>query len=163
MCSSDLREKWCIGAPLRELKMPEGTRIAALFRDNCLLHPSGSTRLEADDILCVIGHEEDLSALGKLWIKAPERGLDMRFFGDFVLEGDAELGDVAAIYGLKLEKLSPHLTLREFITHAVGGEAVVGDQIEWQGYTWTVAQMENNKVRKVGLKFPDGKKPELGF
>lgn len=157
------REKWCIGAPLRELKMPEGTRIAALFRDNCLLHPSGSTRLEADDILCVIGHEEDLSALGKLFIKAPERGLDMRFFGDFVLEGDAELGDVAAIYGLKLEKLSPHLTLREFITHAVGGEAVVGDQIEWQGYTWTVAQMENNKVRKVGLKFPDGKKPELGF
>ena len=154
-------QKWCIDAQLRELKMPEGTRIAALFRDNCLLHPSGSTRLKADDILCVIGHEEDLPALGRLFSKAPQRGLDMRFFGDFVLEGDAQLGAVADVYGLKLNGLDPKMTLAEFITEAVAGEAVLGDHIEWQGLTWAVAQMENNKVRKVGVKFPEGKRPEL--
>ena len=154
-------QKWCIDAQLRELKMPEGTRIAALFRDNCLLHPSGSTRLKADDILCVIGHEEDLPALGRLFSKAPQRGLDMRFFGDFVLEGDAQLGAVADVYGLKLNGLDPKITLAEFITEAVAGEAVLGDHIEWQGLTWAVAQMENNKVRKVGVKFPEGKRPEL--
>ncbi len=154
-------QKWCIDAQLRELKMPEGTRIAALFRDNCLLHPSGSTRLKADDILCVIGHEEDLPALGRLFSKAPQRGLDMRFFGDFVLEGDAQLGAVADVYGLKLNGLDPKTTLAEFITEAVAGEAVLGDHIEWQGLTWAVAQMENNKVRKVGVKFPEGKRPEL--
>lgn len=154
-------QKWCINAQLRELKMPEGTRIAALFRDNCLLHPSGSTRLKADDILCVIGHEEDLPALGRLFSKAPQRGLDMRFFGDFVLEGDAQLGAVADVYGLKLNGLDPKMTLAEFITEAVAGEAVLGDHIEWQGLTWAVALMENNKVRKVGVKFPEGKRPEL--
>ncbi|MGA4635615.1 potassium/proton antiporter [Pseudomonas solani] len=149
-------EKWCIGAALRELKMPEGTRIAALFRGTELLHPSGSTVLEAGDILCVVGHEHDLSALGKLFSQAPQRGLDLRFFGDFVLEGDAQLSAVASLYGLKLENIDGSQALGRFISHEIGGEPIVGDQVEWNGLTWTVALMEGNKVRKVGVKFPEG-------
>ncbi len=152
-------EKWCIGAPLRELKMPEGTRIAALFRNNQLLHPSGSTQLEADDLLCVIGHEHDLPALGKLFSQAPRRGQDLRFFGDFVLEGDAQLSAVAALYGLKLDGLDGQQTLGRFIAHEIGGEPVIGDQVEWQNLTWTVAAMDGHRIRKVGVKFPDGARP----
>ena len=156
-------EKWCIGAALRELKMPEGTRIAALFRHHELLHPSGSTTLEAGDLLCVIGHEHDLTALGKLFSQAPQRGQDLRFFGDFVLEGDAELSAVAALYGLKLDGINGQQSLGRFITHEIGGEPVIGDQVDWQGLTWTVAAMEGNKIRKVGVKFPEGVRPGPGL
>jgi cell volume regulation protein A len=152
-------EKWCIGAPLRALNMPQGTRIAALFRGRELLHPSGSTTLQEGDILCVIGHDEDLPALGKLFSQAPKRGQDLRFFGDFVLEGDAELAAVAALYGLKLDGVEGNQPLGRFIAHEIGGEPIVGDQTEWQGLTWTVAQMEGNKIRKVGVKFPEGARP----
>ena len=155
-------EKWCIGAALRELKMPEGTRIAALFRGKELLHPSGSTRLEAGDLLCVVGHEHDLPALGKLFSQAPKRGQDLRFFGDFVLEGDAQLSAVAALYGLKLDGINSQQSLGRFIAHEIGGEPVIGDQVEWQGLTWTVAAMEGNKIRKVGVKFPEGSRPGPG-
>jgi len=156
-------EKWCIGAALRELKMPEGTRIAALFRGKELLHPSGSTRLEAGDLLCVVGHEHDLLALGKLFSQAPKRGQDLRFFGDFVLEGDAELAAVATLYGLKLADINGQQTLGRFIGQKIGGEPVVGDQVEWQGLIWTVAAMEGNKIRKVGVKFPEGTRPGPGM
>ena len=156
-------EKWCIGAPLRELKMPDGTRIAALFRSRELLHPSGSTKMEAGDLLCVIGHEHDLPALGKLFSQAPKRGQDLRFFGDFVLEGDAELGAVAALYGLKLDGVDGQQSLARFIAHEIGGEPVIGDQVEWQSLTWTVAAMEGNKIRKVGVKFPEGARPGPGL
>ncbi|WP_372875671.1 potassium/proton antiporter [Pseudomonas sp.] len=155
-------EKWCIGAALRELKMPEGTRIAALFRGKELLHPSGSTKLQAGDLLCVVGHEHDLPALGKLFSQAPKRGQDLRFFGDFVLEGDAELDAVAALYGLKLDGINSQQSLGRFIAHEIGGEPVIGDQVEWQGLTWTVAAMEGNKIRKVGVKFPEGSRPGPG-
>jgi cell volume regulation protein A len=156
-------EKWCIGAALRELKMPDGTRIAALFRGKELLHPSGSTTLEAGDLLCVVGHEHDLPALGKLFSQAPKRGQDLRFFGDFVLEGDAELAAVAALYGLKLDGLDGQQALGRFIANEIGGEPVIGDQVEWQGLTWTVAAMEGNKVRKVGVRFPEGSRPGPGL
>jgi cell volume regulation protein A len=155
-------EKWCIGAPLRALNMPDGTRIAALFRGRELLHPSGSTTLMAGDILCVIGHDRDLPALGKLFSQAPQRGRDMRFFGDFVLEGEAELGAIVALYGLKLGDVDGQTPLGRFMTQHIGGQPVVGDQVEWNGLTWTVALMEGNKVRKVGVRFPEGQaKPGL--
>ncbi len=156
-------EKWCIGAQLRELNMPAGTRIAALFRGKELRHPSGSTRLEAGDILCVIGHDTDLPALGKLFSQAPQRGKDLRFFGDFVLEGDAELAAIAALYGLKLGDIESGMKLGRFMAHKIGGQPVVGDQIEWNGLTWTVAQMEGERVSKVGLRFPDGSRPGPGL
>ncbi|MBS68325.1 potassium/proton antiporter [Stutzerimonas stutzeri] len=151
--------KWCVGAALRELKMPPGTRIAALFRGKELLHPSGSTRLQVDDILCVIGHDEDLPALGKLFSQAPKRGQDLRFFGDFILEADAQLSAIAALYGLKLGDVDGEQSIGAFMAGEVGGRPVVGDQIEWNGLTWTVAAMEAGEVRKVGLKFPEGDKP----
>ena len=150
--------KWCIGAALRELRMPDGTRIAALFRGRELLHPSGSTRLQADDILCIIGHEEDLPALGKLFSQPPKRPQDLRFFGDFILESDAELGAIAALYGLPLDSAAEHRHIGEFVAELVGAEPVVGDQVEWNGLTWTIAQMEGGRVTKVGLKFPEGSK-----
>ncbi|AHY41267.1 potassium/proton antiporter [Stutzerimonas decontaminans] len=151
--------KWCVGAALRELKMPPGTRIAALFRGKDLLHPSGSTRLQVNDILCVIGHDADLPALGKLFSQAPKRGQDLRFFGDFILEADAQLSAIAALYGLKLGEVDGNQTIGTFMAEQVSGNPVVGDQIEWNGLTWTVAAMEAGEVRKVGLKFPEGDKP----
>ncbi|MNC69143.1 K(+)/H(+) antiporter NhaP2 [compost metagenome] len=73
-----------------------------------------------------------------------------------MLEGDAELGPVAALYGLPLGGLDPHQALGPFVAQLIGGEPVVGDQVEWAGRTWTVAQMEGNRIRKVGLKLPAG-------
>ena len=150
-------EKWCIGAPLRALKMPEGTRVAALFRQRQLLHPSGSTTLEAGDVLCVVGHEHDLPALGKLFSQPPKRGQDLRFFGDFILEGEAELGAIAKLYGLPLGEEEAQQSLANFMLGQIGGAPVIGDQIEWQGLTWTVAQLEGNRIAKIGVRFPEGR------
>lgn len=150
-------EKWCIGAALRELHMPENTRIAALFREKELFHPSGSTRLMAGDILCVIGHEQDLPLLGKLFSEAPKRTLDLSFFGDFIIQGDAELRDLAMLYALDMKGYEEHKTLGDLIAQMVGGKPVVGDQSEWSGMLWTIAEVEGNRVRKVGVK-PSTKK-----
>ena len=145
-------EKWCINTELRRLHMPEGTRVAALFRGNELFHPKGSTKLLADDILCIVGHDYDLPALGKLFSQAPSSSIDTWFFGDFILDANALLKDLAPVYGFVLADEDGESSIGEFFRTKMGGKPVVGDQMLWQGFLWTVAEIDQGRVTKIGLK-----------
>ncbi len=143
-------EKWCINKELRKLDMPDNTRIAALFRDNQLLHPSGSTILRAGDLLCIIAHEADLTVLGKMFSETPVTNFD--FFGDFMLDGTAKLDDLAMFYTLDLSQCSSCVTLAEFMASRHGGKPIVGDTLQWSDMLWTVAEMDDGQISKVGVK-----------
>ncbi|OHV11898.1 potassium/proton antiporter [Kushneria phosphatilytica] len=138
--------------PLRMLRFPSGATMAALFRNHEMIHPKGSTRPQAKDVACVIGRTADLPALNRLFSGEAELKRERDFYGAFSLEGSAAMSDIADAYGLTLSPNERDNTLGEFISRRVGGNPVVGDDIDWHGIHWVVQEVEGNQVLRVGLR-----------
>lgn len=76
-----------VGKPLRDLKLPPNTLIAAIDREGQLIVPSGSHAIQAgDEVLCV-GRIEQIPAIEKLFER--ER---RRFVHKVVIVGGSEIG-----------------------------------------------------------------------
>ncbi|GHE19509.1 potassium/proton antiporter [Halomonas urumqiensis] len=137
---------------IRLLRFPSGALISALFRDHAMLHPKGSTRLQLGDVICVIGRTDDLPALNKLFNGDARLKQERAFFGTFTFDGEAQMQDIADVYGLTLSPGEREMTLADFVSLRVGGHPVVGDDVDWHGIHWVVSEMEGNRVTKVGLR-----------
>lgn len=77
-----------------------------------------------------------------------------RFFGDFFLDIEVRLADVAMMYGLDLGEEALGITLRTLVEEQLGTAPVLGDQFEWQGLHWIIADVVDQQVTKVGLRLP---------
>lgn len=140
------------GVALRMLRFPSGAKVGALFRNKVLIHPKGSTCLHQQDVLCVVGRSCDVPSLNRMFNGESLQHEQRAFFGTFTLEGDANMQDIADVYGLTLSQGEQHLTIAEFITRRVGGVPVVGDDVDWHGIHWVVNEVEGNRITKVGLR-----------
>lgn len=147
----------CNNIAIKDLGMPTGTRISALFRNENLLYPKKDDIVRAGDFLLVIGKSTDLVHLSRMFsaIHTPKR-LDNRiFYGDFLLDGAARIMDIKLFYGLDIPIPGdkPDINLAQYIAQRFGGHPVVGDQIEDKAITFVVADVQGDEIRKVGMKW----------
>ncbi|ALM52518.1 potassium/proton antiporter [Halomonas huangheensis] len=140
------------GVPIRLMRFPSGALISALFRKHVMLHPKGSTQLKVDDVICVIGRNDDLPALNRLFDGEAKLKQRKDFFGTFTLDGGASMRDVADAYGLTLSPAEAGLTLGHFLALRVGGYPVVGDDVDWHGIHWVISGMQGNRITHVGIR-----------
>lgn len=154
-------KNWCVGKSLRELNIPNSTKITALFRNNKLLNHTLSTKLVSNDVICIIGKEKDLKFLSGIFSQSPPILLNQRFFGDFILNANTLLSEISNIYGLKFnsEIKDKDITVGHWISNLLNnGEPVVGDKIEFQGIIWIIAEKNDYKISKIGIKIPENRK-----
>ena len=146
-------DKWCIGAALRDLAYAAGDADCGAVSQQCPAAPTGSTRLQEGDILCVVV----ASTTCRHWAKCSasrRRWRSISAFRRLHSDAEARFADVAQIYGLDGgEEFREHQqSLGEVVQQLLGAAPVVGDQVEFAGMVWTVAEKENDHVLKVGVR-----------
>jgi cell volume regulation protein A len=148
---------WDLPQPLGRLQLPENTAIAGVFRDRTCHQPRPDFRVAAGDVVAVFATPAVLPQLGKSLTgrRAPKHLDERAFFGDFVLNGDALLGDVEQVYGIEFDELPAELSLAECFARRTKGHPVVGDRVMLGPVTLVARATEADKVVKVGLKMDE--------
>lgn len=89
--------------------------------------------------------------LGVVLPDLSDRRAARKVFGDFLLDAAAPAADIAAFYGLDIQPL-PDQTMGDWLEHALGKPAVVGDEFDISGHALMVSEMEGGRITKIGVR-----------
>src|SRR5690554_6856195 len=147
-------ENWETPRVLGQLRFPENTAVAGVFRNRVCLQPEADLEVSSGDMVAMFATPSVMKELGKSLSgrHTPKYLAERAFFGDFILNGDALLGDVEQVYGIEFDELSPDLSLAECFAKRTKGHPVVGDTVVLGPVTLVARATEADQVTKVGLK-----------
>lgn len=139
---------------LGQLRLPVNTAVAGVFRKRQCLQPTKDLEVSAGDTIAMFATPAVLGELGKALSgqQVPGHLAERAFFGDFVLNGEALLGDVEQAYGIEFDGLAPELSLAECFARRTKGHPVVGDRVTLGPVTLVARATKADRVTKVGLK-----------
>ena len=147
-------DRWSKPTPVTDLHLPERAKLAAIFRDGTMIDPRPGVDVQEHDVAAVFSHSEQTADVGQVLGRQepPERLTDRRFFGEFILQGDATLSDIQAVYGTNVDRFDSSLTLSECFSKSRRGHPVIGDRLDLGTVMLVVKAVQGDKVTKVGLK-----------
>lgn len=142
------------GRELAQLELPDGMQIMALLRDGVPQNLRPGLLFRPGDYVYFLAQPRNIPHLSKLFDphRVPDRLEEHRYFGDFVLHGDALLGDLGAAYGIEVPAEHAGKTLAAYLNERSHGRVVVGDRAPLGNAELVVRELQDGQVIRVGLK-----------
>jgi cell volume regulation protein A len=139
---------------LGSLELPEGVQVMAVMRDGVPQPLRPGLGCAPGDYVYVLAQPKLLPQVNKLFDphQAPDRLEEHRYFGDFVLNGDSLLDEVADVYGLDIPASAVGRTLAKYLDELFHGRVVVGDRASLGNAVLVVRELQEGRVSRVGLK-----------
>jgi cell volume regulation protein A len=136
------------------LELPPGLQVIAILRDGVPQPLRPELKFEASDYVYFLAEPKSVPLLNRLFDphRAPDRLEGHRYFGDFVLNGDAVLGELCAVYGIEVPAEHAGKKLADYLNERSRGRVVVGDHAPLGRAELVVRELQDGRVTKVGLK-----------
>ena len=143
-----------MGRDLAELNLSDRAQILVVMREGVPQPLLPGLKFAARDYVYILAQPKYLSYLGKLFDPhlEPDRLEEHRYFGDFVLNGDAVMADLGMVYGIDIPDEIGNMTLAAYLSRMFRGRAVVGDRANLGRAQLVVREIEDGQVHRVGLR-----------
>ena len=147
-----------VGSPLESLPTTQYSRPMGVMRSGQLLQAPDQA-LQALDKAAFFSQVEDDQELNRAFTpgQALQRTTMSQFYGDFVVNSEAKLRDLAYNYFFFMEEKYLDSTVKEFFLDKFHGRVVVGDKYRFGEIELTVRELENGEITQFGLKIIRGK------
>jgi cell volume regulation protein A len=141
------------GSPLADLNLPDTVRPAAVVRGEQVYECGECGLLRADDHVYLFAQAADLPMLDQIFtvLHVPLHLQAGQFFGELALNADADLAEIARLYGLSLNPADAAGTLEQCLKRRFD-QPVVGDRIRLGSVEFVVREMRGERIVKVGMK-----------
>lgn len=141
---------------LREIKLPENVVVAMIARENRVIPPRGSTRIEPGDHVFVVLHPRVRQVVDRLFgTHRDSGGAQATVPVEFPLDATTcTLADLSEFYGVALDG-PPDTTLSQYVTTELGAGAVEGASIDTERVTLRILSMRDNAIQLIGLSIHD--------
>lgn len=139
---------------LATLELPAGAQVLAVMREGMPQPLRPQLGFAHGDFVHLLAQPKSVPALNRLFDphRAPDRLEEQRYFGDFVLNADAVLGELAEVYGIEVPPRHAGKTLAQYLDEQTHGRVVVGDRAPLGNAVLVVRELQDARVSRVGLK-----------
>ncbi|MGE4221473.1 MAG: potassium/proton antiporter [Alphaproteobacteria bacterium] len=137
-------------------KLPTWARPVLVVRDKEILDAAAAGGLQAGDYVYLLTPRERVPRLDRLF--AESRDMSRRtepLFGELSINGDACMGDVAALYGIEMAEEERAHAVSEFFEAHLRASPQPGHRLPVGRAMLIVRSVENGRVTRAGLQLEE--------
>jgi potassium/hydrogen antiporter len=147
-------------------RIPRWARPSLIMRDGHSLTPHNSGRPQPGDRIYILTSTAYVELLDHLFAGPAEQATDPSLYGQFVIEGEAPLGDIIEAYGAIVPQDAVNMTVRQYLRRELAGDIEHGDRISLGPVDIIVRGVsDEHEIEEVGLSVePESPKtPQIPF
>jgi cell volume regulation protein A len=156
-------EQQLVGYPVRSKSLyfrrgliPSWSKPTLVIRDQRILSPIEADPIAAGDYIYLLAPPEKAEALDRFFVDmAPGTAPDPHLLGDFMVSGEHTLGELAEIYGVRVDEEQARLTLADYFDIHLDRAPRAGAELALDSIVLVARSIGGGRVNVVGLRLPE--------
>ncbi len=156
-------EQQLVGYPVRSKSLyfrrgliPSWSKPTLVIRDERILTPTEADPIAPGDYIYLLAPPERAGALDRFFVDmAPSSAPDPHLLGDFMVSGEHTLGELAEIYGVKVDEHQAKLTLADYFDINLDRAPKEGAELALDTIVLVARSLGGGRVNVVGLRLPE--------